>query len=83
MYVEKVNGQETLYVLATVKEDEEFKNVIFTLVDDKLTELFSFSSSASALSFVKCDNVFYVGLGDSVSENANNGRILKIEYCSE
>ena len=83
MYVEKVNGQETLYVLATVKEDEEFKNVIFTLVDDKLTELFSFSSSASALSFVKCDNVFYVGLGDAESENADNGRILKIEYCAE
>ncbi|MBR4099859.1 MAG: hypothetical protein IKK55_02590 [Clostridia bacterium] len=83
MYVEKGNGQETLYVLATVKDSEGFKNVIFTLVDDKLTELFSFNYSASALSFAKCDNVFYVGLGDAESENADNGRILKIEHCAE
>ena len=81
--VENNNGQQTLYVLAVVKDSEEFENVILTMVDDRLTELFSFNSSASALSFAKCDNVFYVGLGDAESDNADNGRILKIEYCAE
>ncbi len=83
MYVEKNNGQETLYVLATVKDSKGFKNVIFKMVDDKLTELFSFNSSASALSFAKCDTVFYVGLGGAGTENADNGRVLKIEHCAE
>lgn len=83
MYVEKSNGQETLYVLATIKEREEFKNLIFTMVDDKLIELFSFNSSASALSFAKNNNAFYLGLGSAESENSDNGRILKIEHCTE
>ena len=83
MYVEKSNGQETLYVLATIKEREEFKNLIFTMVDDKLIELLSFNSSASALSFVKNNNAFYLGLGRAESENSDNGRILKIEHCTE
>ena len=83
MYVEKSNGQETLYVLATIKEREEFKNLIFTMVDDKLIELFSFNSSASALSFAKNNNAFYLGLGGAESENSDNGRILKIEHCTE
>jgi len=83
MYVENNNGQQNFYILTTIKESKGFKNIIFTMVDDKLVELFSFNNSNSALSFTKCDDSFYVGLGGAESENEDNGRILKIECFAE
>lgn len=68
------------YVLSTVQDGEAYQNVIYKMTDGKLTEVFAFDSATAALSFVKCSNGFYVGLGGAVFAHADNGRILKIAY---
>lgn len=68
------------YVLSTVQDGEAYQNVIYKMTDGKLTEVFAFDSATAALSFVKCSDGFYVGLGGAVFAHADNGRILKITY---
>ena len=41
---------------------------------------FAFDTATAALSFVKCTDGFYVGLGGATFAHADNGRILKITY---
>lgn len=68
------------YILSTVQDGEIHQNVIYKMTDGKLTKVFAFDSATAALSFVKCSDGFYVGLGGAVFAHADNGRILKITY---
>ncbi len=78
LMVDKGNG-ETLYVLAVIKNNNDFNNTIYALNGENLTEVYSFNHSCSALSFEKNGNDFYVGLGgDGISSN-DIGKVLKIE----
>lgn len=66
------------YVLSTVAVDDGYKNTIFQMKEGNLSEVFSFSTATAALSFVKCADGFYIGLGGATFAHADNGRILKI-----
>lgn len=70
------------YILSTVQDGEMHQNVIYKMTDGKLTKVFAFDSATAALSFVKCADGFYVGLGGAVFAHADNGRILKITYSA-
>ena len=72
-------SSETLYILAVTKNDKQFKNTIFSLSNDNLTEIYSFDHNCSALSFVKDkDDCFYVGLGGDGINSDDIGKIFKI-----
>lgn len=79
LFVEKSGDNEILYILATVKNGDEFKNTIFRLDGENLSEVYSFNNGCSALSFAKTDNDFYVGLGGDEIVSDNVGKVLKIE----
>lgn len=79
LFVEKSGDNEILYVLTAVKNGDEFKNTIFRLDGENLSEIYSFNNICSALSFTKTDNDFYVGLGGDEIVSDNIGTVLKIE----
>lgn len=80
LYTEVLNGKEQLYVLATVSDGVGYKNTVYTVLDNHLTEVFTFHYATSALSLVKSGMDFYVGLGGQDSASTDNGRILKFAY---
>lgn len=79
LLVDKSGDSETLYVLAAVKNGDEFKNTIYRLDEGNLIEVYSFNHGCSALSFAKTGNGFYVGLGGDGVSSDDIGKVLKIE----
>lgn len=71
-------GGEVLYVLASQKGEETYKNTIYRLENDALTALVTFDHAGSALSFTKQGNTYFVGLGGEGLQLPDTGRILKI-----
>ncbi len=71
--------KDKVYVLAVIKNNGEFKNTIYSLDGDKLTEIYSFNNNCSALSFARGSDCFYIGLGGDGASSADIGKVLKIE----
>ena len=80
LLVDKIDNKEILYILAVVKKDGQYENIIYRLDGNKVVKVYSFYHGLSALSFAKSDNVFYVGLGGDSSKSKDNGRVLKITF---
>jgi len=80
LYVEELSGKEHLYILATVSDGIGYKNTVYSVSGEALTEIITFRHSASALSLAKSGTDFYIGLGGQDSLSTDNGRIVKFAY---
>ncbi len=80
LFTENENGKDVLYVLSVLeKEDKSCTSTIWKYKgNNEFTKIVDFTDSVGALSFVKYDNCFFVGLGRENSTNEKVGTILKI-----
>lgn len=79
LLIDNSGGNEILYILTVVKNNNEFNITIYKLNEEDLVKVCSVNNSCSALSFEKKDNDFYVSLGGDGISSSDIGRVLKIE----
>ncbi len=80
LFVDKKGDSKTLFVLTAVKNDNGYKNTVYWLNGESLTEIYSFEHATSALSFAKSGRTLYIGLGGDGIESAEIGKVLKIDF---
>ena len=76
-----------LYALCASKDEESgrFKTSVYKLWDGDtpfFTELFNFLYDVPPISLAVCDDLFYIGMGNTVTASDKNGNVLLVEYDS-
>lgn len=71
--------KDQLYLLAVTKEDKTYRMTVLVSDDGKnFSEVFSFSYSLPAMSFIRSDDAFYFGMGSINGTDRKNGTVLKV-----
>ena len=70
---------DTMYILGVKQVGEQFRNVVYSTKDVvTFEEVFCFDYSVPALSMVKVQDDFYLGMGNRFTKNKQNGEVIKV-----